>query len=139
MPYDELLVTPMRAELTRLGVEELRDAVAVERWLGQKTGSALLFVNSVCGCAAGMARPGLAKALDSGARPDRVATVFAGQDSEATAAARAHFTDMPPSSPSAALFKDGKLVFFLPRHAIEGREASDVAADLSAAFARFCA
>lgn len=137
--YDELLVAPMRAELTRIGVEELRDGGAVERWMGQSTGSALLFINSVCGCAAGMARPGLAMALQSEKRPDRVASVFAGQDREATTAARAFFADMPPSSPSAALFKDGKLVFFLPRHAIEGREASDVAADLSAAFARFCA
>jgi len=139
MPYDELLVSPMRAELTRIGVEELRDAAAVDRFLGNREGSALLFVNSVCGCAAGMARPGLAKALQGEQRPTRVASVFAGQDTEATAAARAHFADMPPSSPSAALFKDGKLVFFLPRHAIEGREAGDVAADLAAAFARFCA
>jgi putative YphP/YqiW family bacilliredoxin len=138
MPYDDLLVAPMREELTRIGVEELRDAAAVERWLQKREGSALLFVNSVCGCAAGMARPGLAIALQSGKRPDRVATVFAGQDMEATAAARAHFAEMPPSSPSAALFKDGKLVFFLPRHAIEGRDARDVAADLAAAFDHFC-
>lgn len=137
--YDELLVAPMRAELTRIGVEELRDGTAVQRWMGQTEGSALLFINSVCGCAAGMARPGLAMALEGAMRPDRVASVFAGQDREATSAARAHFGDLPPSSPSAALFKDGKLVFFLPRHAIEGREAADVAADLSAAFARFCA
>ncbi len=139
MPYDELLVSPMRAELTRIGVEELRDAAAVDRFLGKQEGSALLFVNSVCGCAAGITRPGLAQALQGQQRPDRVASVFAGQDTEATAAARAHFEGMPPSSPSAALFKDGKLVFFLPRHAIEGREAGDVAADLAAAFARFCA
>ncbi|MCB1161084.1 MAG: BrxA/BrxB family bacilliredoxin [Candidatus Krumholzibacteriia bacterium] len=139
MPYDDLMVAPMREELTRLGVEELRDAADVSRWMDDHTGSALLFFNSVCGCAAGMARPGLALALQNAHRPNRVATVFAGQDMEATAAARKAIAEVPPSSPSAALFKDGQLVFFLPRHAIEGRDARDVGADLAAAFDRFCA
>ena len=101
MPYDDLMVAPMREELTRLGVEELRDAADVSRWMDDHTGSALLFFNSVCGCAAGMARPGLALALQNAHRPNRVATVFAGQDMEATAAARKAIAEVPPSSPSA--------------------------------------
>ena len=134
MPYSELLVKPMREELTAAGVEELRTAADVERFMNETSGSALLVVNSVCGCAAGMARPGVRKALEEGPRPDRVATVFAGQDLEATARARGYFPDVPPSSPSIALFKDGELVRFLPRHRIEGRSADDVAGDLVRAF-----
>jgi putative YphP/YqiW family bacilliredoxin len=107
--------------------------------MNEKNGTALLVVNSVCGCAAGMARPGVRMALESGAKPDRVATVFAGQDLEATSRARAHFADIPPSSPSMAFFKDGELVYFLPRHRIEGRSATQVAADLSAAIAEHSA
>ncbi len=135
MPYSPLLVRPMREELTSIGVQELTTAAQVDEWMNDKTGTALLVINSVCGCAAGMARPGVRMALESGAKPDRVATVFAGQDLEATARARAHFADVPPSSPSMAVFKDGELVYFLPRHRIEGRSASQVAADLTNAVA----
>lgn len=138
MPYSPLLVKPMREELTNLGVEELLTAEDVDRFLGQE-GTALLVVNSVCGCAAGMARPGVRLALESGPTPDRLGTVFAGQDLEATAKARGYFPDIPPSSPSMAFFKDGELVWFLPRHRIEGRSAEDVAADLNAAFDEHCA
>ena len=134
MPYSPLLVKPMREELTSAGVEELRTAADVERFMNETSGSALLVVNSVCGCAAGMARPGVRQALSEGPRPDRVATVFAGQDLEATARARGYFPDIPPSSPSIALFKDGELVRFIPRHRIEGRTADDVANDLVRAF-----
>ena len=134
MPYSELLVKPMREELTAAGVEELRTAADVDRFMSEKSGTAMLVVNSVCGCAAGMARPGVRLALGEGPRPDRVATVFAGQDLEATARARGYFPDVPPSSPSIALLKDGELVRFLPRHRIEGRTAEDVAADLVRAF-----
>ncbi len=139
MPYSPLLVRPMREELVAVGFEELRQRDDVEKWLAQKDGTALLVVNSVCGCAAGMARPGVRLALQEGARPDRLATVFAGQDLEATARAREAFADIPPSSPSMALFKDGELVWFLPRHRIEGRDALDVAAELRAAFGEHCA
>lgn len=131
MPYSPLLVKPMREELTAAGVEELRTAEDVDRWMDDKDGTALLVVNSVCGCAAGMARPGVRMALDRGPRPDRAASVFAGQDLEATARARSFFPDIPPSSPSMAVFKDGELVFFMPRHRIEGRSAEDVAGDLT--------
>ncbi|HEX2252790.1 MAG TPA: BrxA/BrxB family bacilliredoxin [Thermoanaerobaculia bacterium] len=133
MPYSPLLVKPMREELSSLGVEELLTAEDVDRFLGNDSGTALLIVNSVCGCAAGMARPGVRLALAE-QQPDRVGTVFAGQDLEATARARAYFPEVPPSSPSMALFKDGELVWFLPRHRIEGRSAEQVAEDLKAAF-----
>jgi putative YphP/YqiW family bacilliredoxin len=139
MPYSPLLVRPMREELVAAGFEELLSAADVDRFLGERGGTALLVVNSVCGCAAGMARPGVRLALQSGPRPDRLGTVFAGQDVEATARARAHFADIPPSSPSMALFKEGELVWFLPRHRIEGRDALDVAGDLREAFADHCA
>lgn len=134
MPYSEMLVKPMREELTAAGVEELRTAADVDRFMNEKSGTALLVINSVCGCAAGMARPGVRQALGQGPRPDRVATVFAGQDLEATARARGYLPDIPPSSPSIALFKDGELVQFIPRHRIEGRSADDVAADLVTSF-----
>ncbi|MEP7009258.1 MAG: BrxA/BrxB family bacilliredoxin [Acidobacteriota bacterium] len=134
-----MLVKPMREELTSIGVEELLTADQVDKWMNEKTGTAMLVVNSVCGCAAGMARPGVRQALESDARPDRVATVFAGQDLEATARARGHMPQIPPSSPSIAIFKDGELVYFLPRHRIEGRSADQVAADLSSAFAEHSA
>jgi putative YphP/YqiW family bacilliredoxin len=139
MPYSPLLVKPMREELVAAGFEELHTAEAVDRALAEPSGTALLVVNSVCGCAAGMARPGVRLALQEGPVPDRLVTVFAGQDVEATAKARAYFPDIPPSSPSMALFKDGELVWFLPRHRIEGRHALDVATDLRQAFAEFCA
>lgn len=139
MPYSPLLVKPMREELTGLGIEELLSAADVDRFMADKTGTAMLVVNSVCGCAAGMARPAVRLALEHEAVPDRVATVFAGQDLEATARARGYFADIPPSSPSVAFFKDGELVYFLPRHRIEGRSADQVAADLKQAFAEHCA
>ena len=139
MPYSELLVRPMREELTSLGVVELRTAAEVDEWMRQKSGTALLVVNSVCGCAAGMARPGIRLALRHDRRPDRIATVFAGQDLEATARARGHLPDIPPSSPSMAFWKDGELVWFLPRHRIEGRSTEQVAGDLQAAFDEHCA
>jgi len=139
MPYSPLLIRPMREELAMAGFEDLLTAADVDRWMAVKEGTALLVVNSVCGCAAGMARPGVRLALQEGARPDRLGAVFAGQDLEATARARGYFADIPPSSPSMALFKDGALVWFLPRHRIEGRDALDVAADLRAVFAEHCA
>ena len=139
MPYSPLLVRPMREELLAAGFRELASPADVDQALDEKSGTTLLVVNSVCGCAAGMARPGVRLALQEGPRPDRLVTVFAGQDVEATARARAHFADIPPSSPSMALFKDGALVWFLPRHRIEGRDALDVASDLRAAFAEHCA
>ncbi|HEX5758378.1 MAG TPA: BrxA/BrxB family bacilliredoxin [Thermoanaerobaculia bacterium] len=138
MPHSPLLVRPMRDELTSAGIEELTDPRQVDDWMQQTSGTALLVVNSVCGCAAGMARPGVRLALQHGRRPDRLATVFAGQDLEATARARGYIPDVPPSSPSVALFKDGELVWFLPRHRIEGRSAEQVAADLEAAFDEHC-
>jgi putative YphP/YqiW family bacilliredoxin len=136
MPYPELMIRPMRDELVALGFEELRSVEDVDTFMGNKEGSALLVVNSVCGCAAGQARPGVRMALAESVRPDRLATVFAGQDLEATKAARAHFAEIPPSSPSFALFKDGELVYFMPRHQIEGRSAEEVALNLAAAFER---
>jgi putative YphP/YqiW family bacilliredoxin len=120
----------MREELTAIGFSELLTAEDVDDFVAKKTGTALIVVNSVCGCAAGKARPGVRIALERGPQPDRIATVFAGQDLEATARARSHFADYPPSSPSVALFKDGQLVHFVPRHAIEGRTAEQVAGDL---------
>jgi len=139
MPYSPLLVRPMREELLAAGFEELRTAEEVDRFMAERSGTALLVVNSVCGCAAGMARPGVRLALQQAPRPDRLVTVFAGQEVEATARARSYFADLPPSSPSMALFKDGALVWFLPRHRIEGRDALAVAEDLRAAFAEHCA
>lgn len=143
MPYPELMIRPFRQELTSIGFEELTTAEDVERWISQRDvgghDTALLVVNSVCGCAAGMARPGVRLALEHDNRPKRLATVFAGQDLEATAKARSYFPDIPPSSPSMALWKDGELVYFVPRHRIEGREMEAVAEDLKAAFDEHCA
>lgn len=136
MPYSPMIVRPMKEELTTIGFEELLTPEDVDRFIADKSGSALLVINSVCGCAAGAARPGVRMALESEVRPDRLVTVFAGQDVEATAQARGHFADIPPSSPSLALFKDGELVYFVPRHRIEGRGPEEVAADLRAAFER---
>jgi bacilliredoxin len=139
VPYSELLVRPMREELTSVGVQELRTAEEVDAFMNEKNGTAMLVVNSVCGCAAGMARPGIRLALQSDRRPDRAATVFAGQDLEATARARSYFADIPPSSPAIAFFKDGELVYFMPRHRIEGRDAQSVARDLTQVFVEHCA
>ena len=138
MPYSELLVRQMREELTSIGVQELKTAQDVDAFMADKNGTALLVVNSVCGCAAGMARPGVRLALQHDRRPDRVATVFAGQDLEATARARSYFPDIPPSSPSIAFLKDGELVYFIPRHRIEGRTADAVAGDLVTVFEEHC-
>lgn len=138
MPYPELMLKPMREELTKIGVIELLSAQEVDAFMSTREGTTLVMVNSVCGCAAGMARPGLRLALEGEVTPDRVATVFAGQDVEATAQARSYFPDVPPSSPSMALFKDGRLVDFLPRHRIEGRDAAGVAEDLKASFQKYC-
>ena len=139
MPYSPLLVKPMREELAVIGFEELMTGEAVSDWAGAKEATGLLVINSVCGCAAGMARPGVRLALEeSDKKPAHIATVFAGQDVEATATARGLIPQVPPSSPSMAFFKDGELAFFLPRHRIEGRSAEDVAGDLKAAFAEHC-
>jgi putative YphP/YqiW family bacilliredoxin len=124
----------MRAELTNAGVQELRTPAEVDNWFAQTQGSALLLVNSVCGCAAGSARPAVKLAMAHAKRPDRVATVFAGQDLEATARARELIGDVPPSSPSIAMLKDGELVHFVPRHLIEGQSAHVVAGELTEAF-----
>ncbi len=138
MPYPEEWVRPGREELTRIGFSELKSAAEVDNVLSQKEGSTLLVVNSVCGCAAGRARPAIAHALSQGPRPERLTTVFAGQDLEATAQARQYLKPFPPSSPSIALFHDGKLVFMLERHRIESREAFEISADLQAAFNEYC-
>lgn len=138
MPYPEQMVAPMRTELTSFGVQELRDTTEVDAWFADKSGTGLLLINSVCGCAAGSARPGLKMALQYGKKPGRVATVFAGQDLEATGRARELIGDVPPSSPSLALIKDGELVHFVPRHLIEGQSADVVARELSQAFDDYC-
>ena len=136
--YPEILLIPMREELTKAGAQELKSAAEVDTALADKSGTALVVVNSVCGCAAGKMRPGLRRALLSASRPDRVYTVFAGQDREATDRARQHFGSYPPSSPSLALFRNGELVHFVPRSEIESRTAEDIAQRLSAAFEHFC-
>lgn len=137
--YPELMVVPMREELTRLGIEELRSAEEVEQLLSQRKGTVMVVVNSVCGCAAGRMRPAVRIAMEHAVRPEKVVSVFAGQDREATEQARRHFADYPPSSPSVALLRDGELVFMMQRMDIENREAEDIAEDLTAAFDRFCA
>jgi putative YphP/YqiW family bacilliredoxin len=136
--YDEMIVAPMRQELTRLGIQETRTAEEVEAVLGERKGTVLVVVNSVCGCAAGMARPAVTMALDHDTRPDRMITVFAGNDREATAKAREYMVGFRPSSPSIALLKDGEVVKMLERYQIEGRQAHDIAAELVAAFDQYC-
>ena len=139
MPYDERFITPMRQELVRLGVQEMRTAGEVEETLGEAKEPTLLVVNSMCGCAARNARPGVAMALQQAARkPAKMATVFAGQDLEATARAREYIIGYPPSSPSIALLKDGDVAYMMERHQIEGRSAYDIAADLAQAFEQYC-
>jgi putative YphP/YqiW family bacilliredoxin len=139
MPYSELMIRPMREELTRIGVEELRTPEDVQKTLEDSKGTVMVVVNSICGCAAGKARPGIARALQHSVRPDKVGTVFAGADIEATEKARSYFTGYEPSSPSIALLKDGQLVYMMERRQIEGKDASQVATELIQAFDQHCA
>ena len=136
--YDERFVAPMRQELTKLGVEEMRTPAEVDAKLKDAPGTTLVVVNSVCGCAARNARPAVASALRHSVKPDHLTTVFAGQDVEATTKARSYFTGYAPSSPQIGLLKDGKLVFMLERYQIEGRSAVDIAQDLVGAFDKYC-
>jgi putative YphP/YqiW family bacilliredoxin len=136
--YPEEFIGPMRQELTQLGVQETRTPEAVDAVLGSQGGTVMMVINSMCGCAAGRARPGVALSLRHGVVPETVATVFAGGDLEATARVREYLPDFPPSSPSVALFKDGKPVFMLQRHQIENRDATEIAKSLTAAFDQFC-
>jgi putative YphP/YqiW family bacilliredoxin len=136
--YDERMITPMRQELTRVGVEEMKTPEQVDAKLKDAKGTTLVVVNSMCGCAARNARPAVIKALEGAARPDTITTVFAGQDTAATARARQYFTGYAPSSPSVALLKDGKLVYMLERHQIESRSADAIAKDLEGAFEKYC-
>jgi putative YphP/YqiW family bacilliredoxin len=137
--YPEIMVVPMREELTRMGVQELKTAEEVDRALTTQSGTAMVVVNSICGCAAGRMRPAVRVALQNTARPEKMYTVFAGQDTAATERARTYFTGYPPSSPSIAILRDGKLVHMLQRSDIEHREAVDIAAELKKAFDKFCA
>jgi bacilliredoxin len=139
MPYPEIMIRPMREDLTRLGVEEWRTADAVDNAVKNSQGTLMVVVNSICGCAAGKARPGVALALQHGVKPDKVATVFAGADIEATDRARRYFTGYGPSSPSIAILKNGELVYMLERFQIEGRDATQIAAELTRAFDQHCA
>jgi putative YphP/YqiW family bacilliredoxin len=139
MPYNPALVAPMREEMTRMGARELTTAAEVDAAIGDQRGTMLVFVNSVCGCAAGNARPALRLALQHGVRPQQVVTVFAGQDVDATARARQYFAEFQPSSPSMALLRDGEVVHFVHRHQIEGRLPESLAGDLTAVFDRHCA
>jgi putative YphP/YqiW family bacilliredoxin len=137
--YPEVMVVPMREELTRLGIEELRTPEAVDGALNKQPGTALVVVNSICGCAAGRMRPAVRAALQSAAiQPDKSYSVFAGQDTDATAQARSYFTGQPPSSPSIAILRDGHLVYMMPRRDIESREAPAIAADLKNAIEKYC-
>jgi len=137
MPYPEQFIAPMRAELTRLGVRELRSAGDVDAAVASN-GTVMVVVNSVCGCAAGKARPGIAIALQHDRRPDVLGTVFAGADVEATARAREYLLPYPPSSPSVALLQNGKVVYMLERRDIEGRDAGSIAMLLRGAFDEHC-
>ncbi|HEX5832482.1 MAG TPA: BrxA/BrxB family bacilliredoxin [Pyrinomonadaceae bacterium] len=139
MPYPEIMIRPMREDLTRLGVEEWRTADAVDEAVKNSQGTLMVVVNSICGCAAGKARPGVALALQHDVTPDKVATVFAGADVEATERARSYFTGYGPSSPSIAILKDGELVYMLERYQIEGRDATQIAGELTKAFDEHCA
>ena len=138
MSYPDFFVAPMRQELTRLGVRELRTSADVDASIRETPGTLMIVVNSVCGCAAGKARPGVALALQHTVKPDVVATVFAGADAEATEQARGYFTGYPPSSPAIALLRDGKLIYMMERHQIENQEAQEIAAQLTAAFDTHC-
>jgi putative YphP/YqiW family bacilliredoxin len=137
--YPELMVIPMREDLKRMGVEELKTATDVDRELGSNQGTTLVVVNSICGCAAGRMRPAVRAALQHSSKPDRAFSVFAGQDVEATERARSYFTGYPASSPSLALFRDGKLVHMMQRSDIEHRDSLDIAAELRRVFDQYCA
>ncbi len=139
MPYSEMLIKPMREELTRLGIEEARTPEAVDNAIQNSTDTVMIVVNSVCGCAAGKARPGLAQALSHNVLPNKMITVFAGADIEATDRARSYFKGYPPSSPSIGLLRDGKIIYMMERYQIEGRSAEQIAGELTAAFDKFCA
>ena len=136
--YDEMIVSPMRQELTRLGIQETRTAAEVDAVLAPKKGTVLVVVNSVCGCAAGNARPAVAEAVKHSTLPDKMITVFAGNDRDATTRAREYFTGYRPSSPSIALIRDGEVVKMLERWQIEGRNSQEIAADLKGAFDQYC-
>jgi len=138
MPYPEMMVAPMRKDLVQIGFRELRTPAEVDQVLGAEKRTMLLAVNSVCGCAAGMMRPGVYLSLQTGPKPEVLTTVFAGQDLAATERAREYITGYPPSSPSVALFKDGDLVYMMERHQIEGRYPEQIAEDLRAAYAEHC-
>jgi putative YphP/YqiW family bacilliredoxin len=139
MQYDPQFIQPFRDELTRMGFRELRSAADVDASLDDKAGTNFVVINSVCGCAAGKARPAVSRALkDAAARPDRLTTVFAGGDIEATARLRERLGNIPPSSPSMALYKDGELVHFIPRYQIEGHDMGEIADHLKAVFGEFC-
>jgi putative YphP/YqiW family bacilliredoxin len=137
--YPEIMLVPMREELIRAGVQELRTAAEVDRAVTAQPGTTMIVVNSVCGCAAGRMRPAVRAALQHNPRPDHIYSVFAGQDREATERARSYFTGYPPSSPSIAILRDGKLIYMLQRSQIETREAPAIATDLTTAFDAFCA
>lgn len=136
--YPEIMVVPMREELTRLGIEELRTPEEVDKALRNRPGTTMVVVNSICGCAAGRMRPAVRLALQNAVHPDHAYSVFAGQETEATERARSYFTGYPPSSPSIAILRDGNLVFMMERRNIESREAPAIAADLKAAFDKYC-
>jgi putative YphP/YqiW family bacilliredoxin len=138
MPYPEYLIAPMRGEMTEMGARELRTVAAVDDVVQKSSGVVMLVVNSVCGCAAGKARPGIARALQHQNRPDVLATVFAGADVDATDRARQYFTGYAPSSPSLGLLRDGKLLYMMERSQIESRSADMIADELTRAFDRFC-
>jgi putative YphP/YqiW family bacilliredoxin len=137
--YSEIMVVPMREELTRLGIEELHTVEEVDQALKNRPGTAMVVVNSICGCAAGRMRPAVRRALQNAVTPEKSYSVFAGQEKEATERARGYFTGYPPSSPSIGILRDGELVYMMQRRDIESREAPAIAADLKAAFDRFCA
>ncbi len=137
--YPKFLIAPMREELTRYGVRELREAADVDQVLTETPGTVMVVVNSVCGCAAGKARPGVALALKHDVKPDVVTTVFAGADVEATERARSYFAGYPPSSPSIAMLRGGKMIYMMERHQIENQTAEGIAEQLTAAFDKYCA
>ena len=137
--YPEIMLVPMREELTSVGVQELRTADEVDQIITKQPGTAMVIVNSICGCAAGRMRPAVRAALQNAAKPDKVYSVFAGQDVEATQRARSYFTGYPPSSPSIAILRDGKLIYMMQRSDIERREAAEIAFELKKAFEQHCA